>query len=347
MTMVEPTLSLQGEPLPLYGAAPRRPAGPSPERRPGSVRRTASIYADWPDGSGAPMRLTGRARDIMTPWEGGAPLVRAEDAMEARAEHRTILSVASDPPRAVLAELAGARAGGHLREAIDRILHDERVAGSPLYLLLDDMAGTTLIAGWALGQWGDAATLAQQAAFRDGAAAKMEGVCIGFRPGSSAFDAADREDDGASSIVPNIVRADDPAGWHGFPPLAGPNLRRARRIDVWRESDRVHIDATFQDSALLPDGARRGLHEYGIRAVADGAGDRLLSLEATPHILPFAECPAATVNLHALLNTPLAQMRTAVLAMLRKTAGCTHLNDALRALAEVPRLVGMLPVEPD
>jgi hypothetical protein len=37
--------------------------------------------------------------------------------------------------------------------------------------------------------------------------------------------------------------------------------------------------------------------------------------------------------------TPLPELREKVLAELKGTAGCTHLNDALRALAEVPALV--------
>jgi hypothetical protein len=38
----------------------------------------------------------------------------------------------------------------------------------------------------------------------------------------------------------------------------------------------------------------------------------------------------------------LADLRQLVLERLRGTAGCTHLNDALRALAEVPHLVALL-----
>lgn len=342
MTVIAPTLSLRGQPLPEFAAAPRVPAGRSPKRRPGSVRRTSTIHVDWPDGRDSHAFLHGRARDILTPIEGGAPLILAEDAMEAQAEHRVIRAVAADPPRGGLEALIGARAGGHLRTAIDEVLHEERVSGTPLYLLLDDMAGTTLIAGWAWTQWRDQAAISAQRAHRAERIPQMEGVCIGFRPGSSALDLT-RDEDVSPTFVPPIERDDDPAGWHVFPWLDGPNLRRARRIDVWREGGEVRIDAGFQDSGATPDGRRSGLHEYRIRATTDAAGQRLSSLEAIPQILPYPECPAATVNMHALLDTPLAEMRATVLGMLRKTAGCTHLNDALRALAEVPRLVAALP----
>ena len=49
------------------------------------------------------------------------------------------------------------------------------------------------------------------------------------------------------------------------------------------------------------------------------------------------------VPLEKLIGTPLADIRAAVLAQLRGPAGCTHLNDALRALGEVPALVKQLP----
>jgi hypothetical protein len=66
---------------------------------------------------------------------------------------------------------------------------------------------------------------------------------------------------------------------------------------------------------------------------------QLLSVEAEPRVLPFVECPGAAMNASRLLGTPLPELRDRVLAELKGTAGCTHLNDALRALAEVPVLV--------
>jgi Protein of unknown function (DUF2889) len=46
----------------------------------------------------------------------------------------------------------------------------------------------------------------------------------------------------------------------------------------------------------------------------------------------------AVANVGRLVGTPLTRLRTVVLERLRTTGGCTHLNDALRALAEVPIL---------
>ena len=68
----------------------------------------------------------------------------------------------------------------------------------------------------------------------------------------------------------------------------------------------------------------------------------IVSLDPEPRVLPFHECPGAIANARGLIGTPLGQVRQTVLEQLRGPAGCTHLNDALRALAEVPQLLAVL-----
>ena len=59
-------------------------------------------------------------------------------------------------------------------------------------------------------------------------------------------------------------------------------------------------------------------------------------------MLPYRECPTAAGNAPRLVGSRLPELREKVLTDLRGTLGCTHLNDALRALAEVPHLVQRL-----
>jgi hypothetical protein len=115
-------------------------------------------------------------------------------------------------------------------------------------------------------------------------------------------------------------------------------MRRARRIDVWLDNVIV-VDSAFQDSATTPAGGRAVVHEYGLQLTAHPTSLRVLSVEAEPRVLPFGECTSAAANLGRLIGASLPELRDRVLAELRGTAGCTHLNDALRALAEVPALV--------
>ena len=165
---------------------PRNPA-PTPSRRSHSIRRTSTILMHWPDGFGTQLQLEGRARDLVTGGDGNGAVVR-EDALTAGvAVDRTIEEIAADPRRPELARLIGASGGGRLRDA-----------GTPLYLLLDDLAGATLIAPFAWSQsddgWMERARerLAAEPAAPRQPGRNMQGVCAGFRPGSSALERADR-----------------------------------------------------------------------------------------------------------------------------------------------------------
>jgi hypothetical protein len=325
-------------------APPRQSAGPAPLRIPGSVRRTSTIDIAWPDGQAGNMRVNGRARDIFTPPAGGGPVVLAEDAFEAVIrKDRTIVAIASDPARPALARLVGERGGGGLRQVIADAVPDELQHATPLYLILDDISGTSLISTWAWSQWNpdwlEAARAAMGEADLAQAMANRVGVCTGFAPGSSALDPDVKRSGGARA--PDLRNPEDPEGWHAFTVQVGVGLRRARRIDV-TEADVIAIDTAFQDTATTPDGGRAVVHEYSMRVTADPISLCVLSIDARPRVLPFPECPVAANNLTRLLGTPMAALREKVFAELKGTAGCTHLNDAARALADVPALVKRL-----
>jgi hypothetical protein len=170
----------------------------------------------------------------------------------------------------------------------------------------------------------------------------MEGICIGFRPGSSALrEIWQGPPSQRAKPVGSLVHPDDPDGWHPLAPLPDVSMRRARRIDVWIDGV-IRIDAGFQDSAGDPVHGRVAVHEYRIAATADPASGELLTLAPDARILPFMECPSAAARALDLVGAPLGELRSVVLERLAKTSGCTHLNDALRALAEVPVLVSQL-----
>jgi hypothetical protein len=123
-------------------------------------------------------------------------------------------------------------------------------------------------------------------------------------------------------------------------------MRRARRIDVWADADGdrpvLQVDSMFQDSSTVPGGGRVAVHEYRLEATIDPVAGVLLSATADPRVLPYLECPTAAGNVDVLVGTPVREFRAVVLERLKGVAGCTHLNDALRALAEVPVLAGPL-----
>lgn len=332
----------------MIGEAPRRPAEMTPVRAPGSIRRTSTIDTIWPGGDPELMHVAGRARDLYTPANGGEPVVRAEDAFTATlGNDRAIRAIETSPRRAATPQLVGERGGGHLRKALGELMPEELAGATPLYLLLDDISGASLVARWAWSQWvedwrslrdreGSGEQLAQPTTAR-------EGVCIGFAPGNTALTQPPGTGLTGGAPVPDLRNPADRQGWHEFADQAGAvGMRRARRIDVALAGDAIRIDSHFQDSASHRDGGRVGLHEYLLSAAADRAGGRITAIAADPRILPFPECPQATLGLQRLVGTKLSDLRQTVLGAFRGVHGCTHLNDALRALAEVPALAGYL-----
>jgi hypothetical protein len=311
----------------------------------GSIRRTSTIDMTWPDGIGSQLRLDGRARDAVTHSSAEAPVVVASaTTVVGVGGNRLIEEITADPDPSGLQALVGCRGGGYLRAAIAEFLPHELDGGTPLYLLLDDISGTSLIAGFAWSQWTDEWMRSDPERPRP----DMEGVCIGFAPGSSALvESRSGQRSHRVQIVPKLARDDDPHGWHHLPDLPPVSMRRARRIDVWRDpvDGTITVHSGFQDSAGHPEGGRVAIHEYVLRATADPDTLAITSVEADPRVLPFLSCPDAVGTASRVVGTPLAELRTTVLERLAKTNGCTHLNDALRALAEVPVLLGQLDAE--
>jgi hypothetical protein len=324
------------------------PAGPTPARRPWSVRRTTTIDTVWPKGLGQEMHMTGHGRDLLTGADPARPQVLVEDEFDAMvSREREIAALATVPPRAGAQSLVGSRAGSQLRSSIAAALPEDTARGSPLHLLLDDVAGASLVAVWAWSQWTtdwhEKLHSAPEAEEREPQHHKMIGVCVGFSPQSPVvLEGGPKKQPNCNQPVGELDANGDPFGWHVLARQDGPAARRARRIDVWIEGAVVKAVTQFQDSAPTPDGGRMAVHEYIVEATIDRATMTLTGITADPRILPFPYCPAATLNIHQLVGAPVAELRQRVLAEFPKTKGCTHLNDVMRSLAEVPLLAAEL-----
>jgi hypothetical protein len=330
---------------------PRSTANPAPVRKPGSVRRTASIDVAWPEGPNGDRRFYGRARDFLTPPEGGAGRILDGASMEATLDfEKLIKEISAYPEPKPLQRLVGERGGNHLRMVVRDLMPELITTGAPLYLLLDDISGVSLVSAWAWAQWDPdwSATIRERMPKDqlDKMMAQRAGVCWGLQPGNSGLDFDRPPTDVGTADAGELRNTADPDGWHDFPVIEGPSFRRARRIDVIRDEEAgvIRIDAAFQDSSPKPGGGRAAIHEYRLAATADLDSLEILTLEPEARILPFSECPGAIDNARKLIGASIADIRSEVLAQLRGPAGCTHLNDALRALAEVPKLAGYLDV---
>lgn len=323
--------------------APRGPLGAAPPRRTRSIRRTTTLDMTWADGFGSALMLHGRGRDLLTTTDTKA-IVLADELTRVSVEpDRTVSGVqvghAHGGARPYdVPEVVGARAGFGFRGALGAARPDLCGADTPTSLLLDDTPGACVISGWAFGRWGQLEIL--RAGPHGGAGARsMENICTGFQTGASSL-----ADDGstiwsdAARPVPDVDVGDDPLAWHPIARQSGIAMRRARRLDVWVEEGAIMVDAMFQDSGTTPEGGREAVHEYHITCRADASSMLVTSLVAEPRVLPFRECPLAIAGVSGLVGTPMSDLRSTVLDRLKGTAGCTHLNDAARALAFVPEL---------
>lgn len=335
-------MSLSDPPLP-----PRSTANPAPVRPRDSVRRTSSIDVSWPEGSEKDRLFIGRARDLLTPAQGAARVL-AEGCFEARlAEDKTITAIAAPPPAPDLSRLVGERGGNHLRMVLRETMPRLVANADPLYLVLDDISGSALVSAFAWAQWNRdwAEKLRERigAEEHDKLMAQRVNVCWGLQEGNSGVQPGGPKDV-ATADAGDLRNPADPEGWHELPEAEGAGFRRARRIDVVRDEGAgvIRIDSAFQDSAKQREGGRIAIHEYRLAATVEAGTLEILALEPEARILPFHECPGAIGNTARLIGRRLPDIREEVLALLRGSEGCTHLNDALRALADVPKLASCL-----
>jgi hypothetical protein len=319
-----------------------------PRARP-SVRRAMFLDYDWIDT--VDVRVIGEARDELTD-ASGVTRVGAEASVDVLTEHGLItkLTLEASPPEAAdfaIDELLG----GSLRQGFRaRVRALPTTAGHPIGLLLDDLPGAMIAAGYvhAMEQ-------------RIGPGTGMPGTGMSASDGDEmprGFHQADLcsgwRSDGTMMIA---VRAGDmlpfeplaevpqvPEGAEGWPEPAipVPGLRRHRRIDVVPDGEVWRIDAWFRDTYRNSEGRCGALHEYTVHLVADATSHVLLDVGAVPHALPWRECPAAGEMVHKLVGTQLDGLRSSVPKVLQGIESCTHLTNELRELADVPHLAAAL-----
>lgn len=315
------------------------PAQPTPPRRLGSVRRTSTIDMHWPEGLERDVHCQGTCRDLVTTADGQTRVIDLAKATAAMSPERFYVALSSTPDRPPLQELIGARGAAGSRMKMGQLIASDKEQGTALYMLIDDIPAATLISGQMRYEW----VAPEDRPVFPGAISRAENICVGHAAGSKHhLPDGSMEASQQTRPVPPLHDPADPIGWHEHAPDdRGPSMRRARRLDVWREEEQICVDAFFQDSGINPEGVRFAVHEYTVQATADMDGV-LTYVNAEPRVLPFDTCPAAVLNASRMVGTDLSTFRSAVVKTLPGVLGCTHLNDMLRSLAEVPILASTL-----
>ena len=84
------------------------------------------------------------------------------------------------------------------------------------------------------------------------------------------------------------------------------------------------------------------MHEYEVDVTAGTDDGVIRALTVRARILPGPDCPGAVESAQRVVGEPLASLRGFVRGEIRDDTICTHLNDQLRSLADVPTLVSEL-----
>ncbi len=306
----------------------------TPARRPGSVRRTSSIDLLRPLGAHGPLRIVGRARDLSTdPTGSGQVTAAALLNVTVEAGVTTAVSMYPAPERA--GALVGHHVGAGWRTRVARQLRDHHDAGTVLHLLLDELPVGLIISGFTQRH------LSPSTAPRQ---ARRIDVCAGWtRDGWAAHAVRERgiPPEPPGPDAPPLPDPRDPRGWHTLAPLPTWGISRRRRIDVWPQGDTLAVDAMFRDTYVDGAGSSRVLHEYAAMATVDAQTQRVLAVEATALVVPHAECPAAVASAQGILGVAAGDLRDRVSMDLFGPRSCTHLNDLLRSLADVPALAAL------
>jgi Protein of unknown function (DUF2889) len=316
---------------------PREPVASTPPRAPGSLRRTTTIDSARPDGWAGSVHVTARARDLLTP-RAGAPVVLAEEGFTAKlSPDRVLREVVHGDPR--MRSLLGTAVAGGFRARSLEVFAGEAERCTLLNLLLDDLPGASLVAGYALQR--DAAWPARPVAFAD--LSPMHDLCAGWATDATILQAVR-----ADGFIPVPTTAPlcageeaDPDAWHDRPPLPAGGMRRARRLDVAPDdagggtfSFAVH----FRDSHHDPVDGEGAVHEYELRGRFAAVACIILELDATASVLPWNECPRALASVPRVVGGTTDDLRLRVRSEFTGTSTCTHLNDVLRSLADLPVL---------
>ncbi|MBW0106377.1 DUF2889 domain-containing protein [Pseudonocardia sp. KRD-291] len=330
-------MSRQGHP----GHGPREPVTRGAPAVPGSIRRTIVTDAEGGRSPGGVLALRGSARDLHVGPAGGATVVdtaTTDLVIDRSAGAPVVAELVTMPARPGAGVLVGGPAQSGFRAALAAALPEEQATGSLLYRLLDDVPGMMIISGYARAVEPPVDVAA------GGGRTPPANVCSGWRSDGTMM-VAIRRDGGlppmSGPAAPDLA-ADGPGAWHPHRTQQPGEVRRVRRTDVVTAGAVVRVEAMFRDTYRDTAGAESVVHEYRLEVQVDRADRRIRTVRAEPRVLPWTECPIAAASAERLVGLEIDLVPRVVRAGFAGTSTCTHLNDALRALADVPALLAHL-----
>jgi hypothetical protein len=285
------------------------------------LRRTSTIDTH-PAGTGE-SSVDLRARDISAD-------VLGEVRVRAHLTDRVIDDIDNG-----LDALVGNRVGPGFRSTVGKLFPEEVRGATLLHLLLDDWVGAALVSGYAVQH--AAINLGIEEKIGPGVADHMAGICAGFASDASLVPYAKRNGT-IPSVHGPLAPSLDGLEMHAVEPLRAHGMRRLRRLDLNPDDG---FSAHFRDSHVDGDGVETIVHEYTVVGELDTSTRTVTSVDASVQVLPWQECPGAIGSAARVAGMTLADMRARIRTEFVGTSTCTHLNDTLRALADLDALLNL------
>jgi hypothetical protein len=342
-------------------AGPHHPVPTTPVRARGSARRTTTIDTTRPNGLDGLSVIDARGRDLVTGTDGANHIVDSAGLVGRIDPSRVLVDLALNPQPslhahatapeapddATLASLVDARVAGGFRAKAATAFPELQRSGSVWFLLLDDLPGANLVSGFAVQH---AEALVGGGAMSAGARAHPElilaqaDICAGWAAGGTMLDtfrATGELPAPQGPPAPTLERDDDPDAWHETPPLTRHATRRRRRIDVGPTAadGTAAFDVHFRDSHVEATGVEMVVHEYTVWGRVHVETLTITEIGSEARVLPWVECPAAVASASRLVGVSLPDVRQFVRGELTGVSTCTHLNDTLRSVADLDRLL--------
>jgi hypothetical protein len=326
----------------------------TPLRVPGSVRRTTTIdviYSGTNADPDRPAQVISRGRDASTRDGSARDASRRDgeldvwDECEVRgtlARDRTLLTIEGGP--AELRQLVGRRVAGGFRAALAAAVGPLSTSGSVLYQTMDDWPGAALVAGQAAVDVRSTVDDVDRELQASIVAANTD-LCSGWAADAQLVATYRKNNVIHLSLgppSPDLTRPDDPQAFNEFTRLLPGDSRRSRRLDLIPHDGYVEFDVHFRDAWVGIDELERVTHEYTVAGNYDPVDEVITSLTSTAHVLPWPECPAAAASAMRVIGLPLDDLRAVVRRDFVGTTTCTHLNDVVRSLADLPVLARRL-----
>ena len=265
--------------------------------------------------------------------------VLGQVGVRAHLADRVIDDIVADPPDDRRGAAAGSRVGPGFRSTVGTLLPDEVGRAGLLHLLLDDWVGAALVSGYAVQH--AAITLGIEEKLRRRHRRPHGRHLRGLRAGRLARPVRQ-------------AQRHHPVGARTGRAAAGRRRRAHRRTASRRTACGGSAGWTSADETVvlrraLPRLARRRRRRRDDRARVHrrGLGRRIdenhhLGRRATVRVLPWQECPGAIGSAARIRGMTLSQnCATGSAASSSAPRTCTHLNDTLRAVADLDALLDL------